>query len=224
MTNKRILLVEDNEAIMYGNARMFEMEGYETAAALTLADARGLIGERKPDAIVLDIMLPDGSGLDFMKELRKSENAGIPVILLTGLTTKADILSGLKSGGDDYLTKPYDFEELLARLEALLRRAARVPETITIGALTLDPLAGQAFLNGKDLALSQKEFSLLLLFAQNEGETMSAEFIYKKIWKAPVLVDRNALEAAISKLRKKTVLSGCVISARRGLGYVFKQK
>ena len=144
MTQKRILLVEDNEEIMYGNARMFEMEGYEPDVALTLAEARGLIGERKPDAIVLDIMLPDGSGLDFMKELRKSENAGIPVILLTGLSTKADILRGLKSGGDDYLTKPYDFDELLVRLEALLRRAARVPETITQGALTLDPLAGQA--------------------------------------------------------------------------------
>jgi len=220
----RILLVEDNEKIINGNIRMFHRKGYEAAAALTVAAARASIGERRPDAIILDIMLPDGSGLDFMRELRKSENADIPVILLTGLSTKADILHGLKSGGDDYLTKPYDFNELLARVEAILRRTSRVPEMITKGALTLEPLAGQAFWSGKDLLLSQKEFSLLLLFAQNEGKTMSAEYIYEKVWKAPFINDKRALEIALSTLRKKIEESGCSIITQRGQGYVFRQK
>ncbi|MCL2704486.1 MAG: response regulator transcription factor [Defluviitaleaceae bacterium] len=224
MKKKRILLVEDNEEIMYGNVRMFEMEGYETAAALTLAAARDSIGKRRPDAIVLDVLLPDGSGLDFMNEIRKNENAGIPIILLTSLSTKADILHGLRVGGDDYLTKPYDFDELLARVEALLRLAARMPESIIKGALTLDLIAGKAFLNGSDLLLSQKEFSLLLLFAQCEGEIINAETIYEKLWKAPILDDRGALEAAISKLRKKIALSGYEIFARRGQGYIFRQE
>ena len=148
MINKRVLLVEDNKEILQGNRRLFELEGYDTACAPTLRDARASISERRPDAIVLDIMLPDGNGLDFMRELRGGENAGIPVLLLTGLTAKEDILHGLKSGGDDYLTKPYDFDELLARTEALLRRSARVPEIIIKGSLSLDPVAAQAFING----------------------------------------------------------------------------
>ena len=224
MTGKRILLVEDNEKIINGNIRMFHRKGYETAAALTLTAARALLNERKPDAIVLDIMLPDGSGLDFMRELRAGKNADIPILLLTGLGAKEDIVRGLTAGGDDYLTKPYDFHELLARVEALLRRTSRVPETLTKGALTLDPLAGQAFLNGVDLLLSQKECSLLLLFFQNEDKIISAEYVYEKVWKAPLVEDKNTLQALISNLRKKIEQSAYGIITQRGQGYVFRRK
>jgi len=219
----RILLVEDNEKIMTGNVRMFTRKGYETAAALTLAEARASIDERRPDAIVLDIMLPDGSGLDFMRELKTGKDADIPILLLTGLGAKEDIVHGLTAGGDDYLTKPYNFNELLARVEALLRLTSRVPEMITKGALALEPLAGQAFWNGKDLLLSQKEFSILLLFAQNEGRTMSAEYIYEKVWKAPLGSDKNSFQVLVSNLRKKIEKSGYSITTQRGQGYTFKK-
>ena len=216
-----ILLIEDNEKIMAGNKWMFERHGYDTAAALTLAEARASASERRPDAIVLDVMLPDGSGLDFMRELREGELQNIPILLLTGLTTKEDILQGLKSGGDDYLTKPYEFDELLARVEALLRRSARVPEVITKGRLSLDVTADVASLDGTDLLLTQKEFALLLVFVQNEGRFIDGEYLYEKVWKAPMAGNSGAVRKTVSTLRGKINDSGWAISWSNGEGYVF---
>ena len=225
LQNRRaILLVEDNEEIMYGNKRMFELEGYDTVTALTLAGAREAIGESRPGAIVLDIMLPDGSGLDFMRELRESGNSGIPVLLLTGLAAKEDIIRGLKAGGDDYLTKPYDFSELLARIEALLRRAGRVPEVIAKGRLTLDVTAGVAALDGTDLLLNKKEFALLLIFAQNEGRFISSEYLYEKVWNAPMANSGNALNMTMSRLRSKLRGSGWDINWSKGEGHCFEKE
>jgi DNA-binding response OmpR family regulator len=217
-----ILLVEDNEQILYGNDRMLKRRGYDTMMALTLREARECMIKIAPDVIVLDIMMPDGSGLDFMRELRRESN--IPVLLLTGLTTPEDIVRGLTEGGDDYLTKPYDFNVLLARLEALLRRSGRITEVVQKGPLKLDVLAGLAFINGGDLLLAQKEFSLLLLFVQNEGEIMSAEYLYEKIWKTPFINATQAIKSAVSRLRSKLIDSGYTISAIRGEGYVFRRK
>ena len=177
--DKRILLVEDNEKIMQGNKRMLEWEGYTIDTAATLAEAHAMLAYKRPDLIVLDIMLPDGSGLDLMRQLRGSTNAGIPILLLTGLTAQEDILHGLRSGGDDYLTKPYDFKILLARIEALLRRSERVPERLTKGCLTLDVAAGAAFMDGKDLLLTKKEFALLLIFIQNPHRFIDGEYLYE---------------------------------------------
>ena len=219
---KAILLVEDNEKIVSGNKWMFERQGFDVAAALTLRDARASIGEHRPDVIVLDIMLPDGSGLDFLRELRESDHSGIPVLLLTGLSTKEDILRGLKSGGDDYLTKPYDFDELLARVEALLRRAARVPEVIVKGRLSLDVTAGAASIDGKDILLTQKEFALLLIFAQNEGRHFGGEYLYDKVWKQPMAGDSQAIRKTVSNLRVKLEGSGWNIGWSRGEGWCFR--
>lgn len=126
MNTKRILLVEDNEQIMGGNERMLKRRGYEVITSLTLSQARSAIKKQMPDLIVLDIMLPDGSGLDFMTDLRL--HSKVPVLLLTGLATTEDIVNGLSRGGDDYLAKPYDFGVLMARVDALLRRAENIPE------------------------------------------------------------------------------------------------
>ena len=218
---KLILLIGDNEQIMNGNRRLLVRQGYETAAALTLAEARALVGPRRPDAIILDIMLPDGSGLDFMRELRANENYGIPILLLTGLTTKEDIVRGLTVGGDDYLTKPYDFSELLARVEALLRRTARVPETVVKDRLALDITAGVATCDGADLFLTQKEFALLLIFISNQGRCMDTEYLYEKVWKAPMAGDSQALKKTIMRLRSKIKDSGWRIEWSRGEGYSF---
>jgi DNA-binding response OmpR family regulator len=196
-----ILLVEDNEQIIRGNERMLKRQGYEVAASLTLADAHDAIKKRMPDAIVLDIMLPDGSGLNFMRKLRLTSQ--VPILLLTGLTTPADVMRGLNEGGDDYLAKPYDFGVLLARIEALLRRAAQIPKILTKGALRFDILANQAFLNGNDLLLAKKEFSLLLLLARNEGQALSPEYIYQTVWNQPMGNDNNSLKFQLSRLRKK---------------------
>ena len=221
---KRILLVEDNEKIMFVNRQMLEWEGYEVAAAPTLAEARASISERRPNAMILDIMLPDGNGLDFMRELRESEHTNIPILLLTGLAGQEDIVRGLAEGGDDYLTKPYDFPILLARIEALLRRAARVPEVIVKGRLSLDVTADVAMLDGRDLLLSQKEFALLLLFTQNEGRFIDSEYLYEKVWKAPMASNSNALKSSIKRLRAKIEGSGWQIKWERGSGYIFESE
>ena len=219
---RMILLVEDNEKIMYGNKQMFEWEGFDAIAASSLRDARACIEKHKPNAIVLDIMLPDGSGLDFIRELRESENSGIPILLLTGLTAKEDVVNGLKAGGDDYLTKPYDFSELLARVEALLRRAGRVPEVIVKGRLSLDITSGVADLDGTDLLLAKKEFALLLIFIQNEGRVVNMEYLYEKVWNTS-MIDRNTLKTTINRLKAKILDSGWHITSSRGEGYCFER-
>lgn len=219
---KRILLVEDNEQIMQGNERMLKRRGYEVIKALTLAEARIAIQEQMPDLFVLDIMLPDGSGLDFMVELRKYSQT--PILLLTGLTTPDDIVRGLTAGGDDYLPKPYDFGVLLARVEALLRRSQQVPERIHKGRLCLDVTADVATLDGADLLLSQKEFSLLLIFVQNEERFISAEYLYEKVWKQAMVGNSNTLKTTINRLREKIKSSDYRIAWSRGEGYCFERE
>ena len=219
---KRILLVEDNEQIMLGNERMLKRRGYEVIPALTLAEARIAMCAQMPDLFVLDIMLPDGNGLDFMAELRKVSRT--PVLLLTGLTTPEDIVRGLTAGGDDYLAKPYDFGVLLARVEALLRRAQQVPERIQKGRLILDVTADVATLDGTDLMLSQKEFSLLLIFVQNEERYISAEYLYEKVWKQAMAGNSNTLKTTINRLREKIKSSGYRIAWSRGEGYCFESE
>ena len=224
MKRKLILLVEDNEKIMSGNIRKFNRAGYDTAAARTLGEVRDLLAGQRPDVIVLDIMLPDGSGLEYMRDLRKSEYSGIPILLLTGLAAKGDVVQGLMAGGDDYLTKPYDFDELLARVEALLRRAERVPERISKGRLVIDLTSNMAMLDGEDLLLTQKELTLLLIFMQNEGVFFSAGDLYGKVWKASMASDSTALRSTIKRLRTKIEGCGWCIGWSRGEGYVFERE
>jgi len=221
-----VLLVEDNVQIMNGNVRMLKRQGYETAAALTLTEARASVEKRMPDVIVLDIMLPDGSGLDFMRELRRTSD--VPILLLTGLTTPADIIRGLNDGGDDYLAKPYDFGVLLARIEALLRRAAqagKLTNMLMLGNLTLDIISGAAFIDGAPVLLSRIEFSLLLLFARNEGKTIDAEYIYETVWKQPMIGDKRTLQKRVSDLRVKLADGKCgyTINSIYGKGYCFEK-
>ena len=251
-----ILLVEDNEQILRGNERMLKRRGYTVAAALTLAEARMSLEEQIPAAIVLDIMLPDGSGLDFLRELRmangelrikekeqsqlsiinsqlatrqsqlsilNSQLSNIPILLLTGLTTPEDVIRGLSGGGDDYLAKPYDFGVLLARLEALLRRAGLIPKTLTKGALLLDIIANRAFLDGSDMLLSPKEFALLLLMVQNEGRPLSAASLYEAIWKLPLGADTSVIRTAVSRLRQKLGCEFSIENDKQEKGYIFTQ-
>ena len=215
-----VLLVEDNEMIQKNNKSVLERNGYTVRLAMTLAEARKEIADGLPDAMVLDITLSDGNGLDFLAELRRASQ--IPVLLLTAKNTPQDTTVGLDAGDDDYLTKPYNAGEFRARVDALMRRAARVPEVIVKGLLTLNPMASQAFMNGEDLLLTQKEFSILLLFTQNDGKLLSAEYLYEKVWGKSMNEDAGAVQYQISNLRKKIEGSGCRISVKRGGGYLLE--
>lgn len=222
-----ILLVEDNPAILEANRQALAHEGYRIETANSLAEARQALAATPPDAIVLDILLPDGSGLDFLREMREAGQSA-PVLLLTSLIKKDERLEGLQAGGDDYITKPYDIDELRARVAAFLRRvrldreSAPPAQTINRGLLTLDTLAGRAFLNGVDLRLTPKDFSLLRMLVQNEGKTLSKAALYEAVWKAPLAGDDTAIKTAVSRLRKKLEDSDFTIKSLRGQGYRFE--
>ena len=221
MSGKLILLVEDSKKVQNFNSRMLERSGFIVETAMTLADARAFLSCQIPAAIILDIGMPDGSGLDFLREFRQSSK--IPVLLLTGYSETADIVRGFKRGCDDYLTKPYTFEVLLVRLECLLEHAEKVPETLTRGLLTLHLTPRKASVDGEDLMLTPKDFAMLQFFVQNEDCLMGAEHIYEKIWGQPMGGDSQALQNAVSRLRKK--LSGCgyTITVEYGSGYRFER-
>ena len=218
-----VLLVEDNEFLNISNSRALKLRGYDVVVASTLAMARERLEEINPDVILLDVMLPDGNGFAFCCEIRKNTSAHI--LFLTAKTERESVLYGLESGGDDYIAKPFHPEELLARVDAAMRRrkiAGTPTEMLVRGLLKLDIVAAQAFVGDENLSLTPKEFSLLLFFAQNEGRLVTAEQVYKTIWNAPLTKDKNALQTAVSKLRQKIEHAGFSIDALRGRGYVFR--
>jgi len=222
MESGYLLLVEDELLVQANNKKILQRRGYLIRQAYTLAEAREIIAGEAPRAIVLDIQLPDGSGLDFLTELRRTSN--VPVLMLTALGTSYDIIRGLEAGGDDYLTKPYDLAVFLMRVEALLRRSAIVPDTLETGSLKLDPSSGKAYVNGGDMVLPQKEYALLQQFVQHTERILSAEHLYEKVWGQEMLDDDKSLKVAISKLRAKLSGSGYTITASRGEGYYLERE
>ena len=222
MESGYLLLVEDEPLVQINNKKILQRRGYLLKQAFSLEEARVIIAEDAPRAIVLDIMLPDGSGLDFLAELRQSSN--VPVLMLTAMGTSQDIIRGLEAGGDDYLTKPYDLAVFLMRVEALLRRSSLVPDALEMGTLKLDPASGKAYIGGEDLFLPQKEYALLQQFVQYPEKIISAEYLYEKVWGQEMLDDDKSLKVAISKLRTKLAGSGYTITASRGEGYYLERE
>jgi len=218
---RNILLVEDNQKIQLANSNMLKRKGgYNVYLAANLAQARGVVATTHLDIILLDIMLPDGSGLDFLKELKQTKD--IPVLLLSALDKLDDRITGLEAGGDAYMTKPYNNKELLLNIESILRRSGRMPEVIKKGNLEIKVTSDQAFVSGINLNLSKKEFSLLFYFEQNEDKTMSGKHLYEKIWGQQMGEDTGALRRAISRLRSKLKGSGYSIASERNEGYRFE--
>ena len=218
---KLILCVEDELDVLENNRKAFEDAGYAVLTAANLEQARGLLEKQTPDAIVLDIMLPDGLGLDLLSEIRV-RGSKVPVIMLTAWDKPYDVARGLRLGANDYLAKPFAYEELLARVETMFRNVEQMPERFAHGKLSFAVVSGQAFMDGIDLKLTPKEYALLLLFAQNPRKIMDAEELYRKVWSAPFAGDKNTLQATISALRKKISLYGHDINMVRGKGYYFE--
>jgi len=217
-----ILLIEDNIELNEINLQILEMYDYDVYTAHTLDKARKYLSWLEPDVILLDVMLPDGSGFDFCKEIRDKTMAHI--LFLTAKTTHEDMIQGMTIGGDAYITKPCHPEEMLVKVEAAMRRhGTNKVQIIKKGCLTLDVMAIQAFDDGESLGLTPIEFSLLLLLVKNEGHPLSADFIYETVWKAPAINNENALQTAISKLRRKISRTGYCITAKRNQGYIFEK-
>jgi len=226
-----LLLVEDNAHIMDINREILIEKGYNIIEAETLSECREILKKGSPNLILLDILLPDGDGLDFCQELRScsSDAAHVPILILSALDEKEEVIAGLKAGGDDYLTKPYDIHELVTRIETLLRRVHYADQNakklmaadLVCGSITIGRISGRAYVRNVDLALHKKEFELLSMFVQHKDEIIGTEKLYGKIWAVPMGNDSQALRSAISRLRKKIAHSGYVITKKRGGGYCF---
>lgn len=231
MSGETILLLEDTAEILKTNKRMLELHGYSVWSAVDVGEARYLTRETLPDLMVLDILLPDGSGLAFCREIR--ERADVPILFLTALGENADIVEGLRAGGDDYLPKPYDYDVFLARVEALLRRTRSRQHTepprqaLALGPLRLELSTMRGFLEEKDLLLTPKEFLTLLTLAQREGEEVASDTLYQSAWGDEAGSDTRAVRTQVSRLRAKL---GCddggpfTLAAKYGRGYVLRRR
>jgi DNA-binding response OmpR family regulator len=226
-----ILLVEDNAHILKVNRAMLERAGYRALTATDLAQARAAVKTLTPDLLVLDIMLPDGDGIEFCRELRAPGSGlqALPVLFLSAKNQNEDIVDGLRAGGDDYLPKPYDIRVLIARVEALLRRAGKGagadqrPPVVKFGPLTLDTAAMRAFLRGHDIALTPREFAILLALARAQGEPVAPADLYALAWGMGANHDVRAVRTHVSRIRAK--LGGAAspdftIETDYGRGYV----
>lgn len=199
-----ILLVEDTAEILEDNKKTLEAEKYQVLAAQTVREARELLRDNTPDLMVLDIMLPDGSGVELCRELRGTQAA--PVIFLTNLGESEQIVAGLKAGGDDYMVKPYRVQELAARIEAQLRRVERIRRAgFDTGTkrLSVNTRAQRVCLDGEDLLLKPKEYLLLLTLIHDQGRYFTAGELYTQVWGMNANGDVRAVEVHISRLRAK---------------------
>ncbi len=224
---RRILLVEDEESITAPLAEALSREGFETSVAGTAAAALDLAATTRPDLVLLDVMLPDGSGFDVARELRR--NSRVPIIMLTARGEEADRVAGLELGADDYVVKPFSARELVARVRAVLRRAAEAGErrpdgAISIGDVRLDVDRRTASFGGSDLELSRKEFDLLRLLMENAGAVVTRERLIDEVWDTNWFGSTKTLDVHVSALRKKLgddPAAPRYVHTLRGVGFRF---
>jgi len=198
-----ILLIEDNVKILETNKELLESEGYAIHTAKTLSDGSRILQDEPIDLVILDIMLPDGSGIDFCAEIRKQYD--IPILYLTCLEEDASLVAALKAGGDEFMTKPYNLDVLSARVAALLRRVRMdrsAPTSFTVGPLAVDCGKRMMYLDGVDMLLTPKEFDLLLVLVRGMGRRFTSEELYGLAWTGKA-IDTRTVAVHISILRKK---------------------
>ena len=221
----RVLIVEDDEALARVISDNLRFEGYEVEATGDGNDAITRLRAFQPDIVLLDIMLPNRNGLDLCAVIR--QGGRVPVIILSARSQKADKIKGLQLGADDYLAKPFDYDELLARVKALLRRASiRAGETMMrVGDLSIDPISREVTRAGRKLALTQKEYALLEYLMRHAGIPVTREQISEQVWKQPFDPTTNIVDVYINYLRKKLETDGGtpLVHTVRGVGYVLRE-
>ncbi len=214
----RVLVVEDDDGIAEPLVRALQREGYETARAATGADATRLV-DGGVDLVVLDLGLPDADGVAVCRTMRRADPT-LPILMLTARSDELDVIVGLDAGADDYVTKPFRLGELLARVRARVR--GRSSSTVRVQDLEIDIAGRRAWLAGKELDLTVKEFDLLALLARRAGTVVTREEIMTEVWDAHWFGSTRTLDVHISWLRKKLAndaAAGRYISTVRGVGF-----
>jgi two-component system, OmpR family, response regulator MprA len=222
--DERILIIEDDEEILRVLKRVLTYEGYIVDTALTGKAGLVLAQEQRPDLIVLDWMLPSMDGLEVSRRLQKLGNQ--PILMLTAKDTTQDRVEGLDAGADDYVVKPFEIEELLARIRALLRRtAADRVKVLEFEDLTLDSSTRRAKRGDREIELTAKEYDLLELFMRHPNQVMTREVIFDRVWDYDFGGESNVLDVYIRYLRQKMEEDGDsrLIYTVRGVGYVLRE-
>ena len=219
----QVLVVEDQPNLLRSIVAATTEAGFVTAGAATLTEASKRLAAG-PDLIILDIMLPDGSGLDWLRSLRSNQN-NVPVLLLTARDSIQDRVAGLDCGADDYLVKPFSIDELLARMRALLRRRTTEPQfesqRLEFQDLQLDLIARTVLRGGRSIELQPRQFELLVFLIRNRNQIVTREMIAESVWKQPDATWTNVIEVHINYLRKKLEIPGSpqILQTVRGSGY-----
>ncbi len=222
----RVLVVDDEENIAELLRMALRYEGWDVEVALTGSRAVNTAKKQRPDAVVLDMMLPDFDGMEVLRRLR-TDQTDVPVLFLTARDSVEDRVAGLTAGGDDYVTKPFSLEEVVARLRALMRRAgarqAQSDSTLHVGDLSLDEDSHEVTRDGVDISLTATEFELLRYLMRNPRRVLSKAQILDRVWNYDFGGQANVVELYISYLRKK-IDAGRepMIHTMRGAGYVLK--
>ena len=223
-----MLVVDDDKAVRESLRRSLEFNGYAVSLAADGAEALAGIGGIAPDVVVMDVMMPRLDGIEATKSLRKAGN-DVPILVLTARDAVGDRVEGLDAGADDYLTKPFALQELLARLRALLRRV--VPsgddenEILSFADLSMDIATREVRRGGRLMELTRTEFTLLEMFLRRPRRVLERSFILEEVWGYDFPTTANSLEVYVGYLRRKTEAEGepRLIHTVRGVGYVLKE-
>ncbi|HMI37055.1 MAG TPA: phosphate regulon transcriptional regulator PhoB [Steroidobacteraceae bacterium] len=229
MTSKHILIVEDERPIREMIAFGLKRAGFEVREAEDSRAARSALADRRPDLILVDWMLPDTSGLELTRSLkRERETRDLPIIMLTARAAEADKVAGLDGGADDYLTKPFSPRELLARVNALLRRTVGQDESEAVnqGDLMLDRAGHRVSAAGRPVALGPTEYRLLEFFMLHPDRVYSREQLLDRVWGGNVYVEERTIDVHIRRLRKALEGYACdhYVQTVRGAGYRFSAR
>jgi two-component system, OmpR family, response regulator len=217
----RLLVVEDDRKLVTALQRGLQLEGYDVDVAYTGEDALARASTNGYDAVVLDVMLPGVDGFEVCEALRRNQR-WLPVLMLTARADVADRIRGLDAGADDYLVKPFDFGELLARLRALTRRGiAETPSGVEAGDLALDPGTRTATLGGRAIELTAREFEVLELLARHAGEVVTRRQLLEEIWQDGYDGSPNVVDVYVGYLRRK-LDDPSLIRTVRGVGFVLE--
>ena len=201
-----VLVVDDEPTISEVVSRYLERAGYQTRVAGTGVDALRLAGQERPDLVVLDLMLPGMDGLEVMRRLREQDRDRMAVILLTAKGEETDRVIGLRLGADDYVVKPFSPAELVARVDAVLRRIDTAPdlaEPIVFDRLEIDPAARRVTVRDEEIQLTAREYDLLLFFARHPGQVFSRDQLMDSVWQYSFYTDTSTVTVHIRRLRSK---------------------